>query len=369
MRPRVFVSSTYYDLRYIRENIEKLLESMGFDSVLFESGDITFEHDKPLDISCYREIANSNMMILIVGGRYGTEASSLKNDDYIHRYEKYYISITKKEFYTAREKGIPVLVFVEDSVLKEYETFKLNKEIVYKSEKSNSTEKIRFTSVDSVNVFEFIGDLYATGLPVYGFSKYEDIEHQFKAQISGLLYLYLENLVKKKNNRVIEESVDNVKNLVERIEAMLQKVGEKVLENDPEVLAMIKKKQTQSIVDFCIKQMAKNILIIEGDDDNGLVWEKLSEYLLKDYLFNEDWLHLIEKGSKAEIFYKKKDFRGNVKRDIDRLLGEYKMKLAEINFHELEELSKEIKDYFQEDKNDEIKSKFAKCLKTRLLPF
>jgi hypothetical protein len=47
-KPRVFVSSTYYDLCHIRDRLELFVENFGYDAVLFESGDIPFRHDKPL---------------------------------------------------------------------------------------------------------------------------------------------------------------------------------------------------------------------------------------------------------------------------------------------------------------------------------
>ena len=39
-KPRVFVSSTYYDLKHIRDRPEAFIESFGYEPVLFESGDI-----------------------------------------------------------------------------------------------------------------------------------------------------------------------------------------------------------------------------------------------------------------------------------------------------------------------------------------
>lgn len=39
-RPKVFVSSTYYDLKHIRASMEVFIESLGFDAILFEKGDI-----------------------------------------------------------------------------------------------------------------------------------------------------------------------------------------------------------------------------------------------------------------------------------------------------------------------------------------
>jgi hypothetical protein len=34
--PRVFVSSTFYDLRYIRENLRIFIKNMGFEPILSE---------------------------------------------------------------------------------------------------------------------------------------------------------------------------------------------------------------------------------------------------------------------------------------------------------------------------------------------
>jgi hypothetical protein len=78
-RPRIFVSSTYYDLRHIRSSLELFIESLGYDSILSEKGDIAYLHDTPLDESCYREAASSDMLILIIGGRYGSEKSGGEN--------------------------------------------------------------------------------------------------------------------------------------------------------------------------------------------------------------------------------------------------------------------------------------------------
>jgi hypothetical protein len=33
-KPRIFVSSTYYDLKYIRASLELFIESLGFDAII-----------------------------------------------------------------------------------------------------------------------------------------------------------------------------------------------------------------------------------------------------------------------------------------------------------------------------------------------
>ncbi|WP_208062181.1 DUF4062 domain-containing protein, partial [[Clostridium] scindens] len=47
-KPRVFLSSTYYDLKHVRERIERFLVNFGMEPVLFENDNVTFEFNKPL---------------------------------------------------------------------------------------------------------------------------------------------------------------------------------------------------------------------------------------------------------------------------------------------------------------------------------
>src|SRR6266849_2723784 len=99
-RPRVFVSSTYYDLKHLRSSLENFVESLGFDAVLSEKGKIAYTPDVPLDESCYREVGTSDIFVLIIGGRYGSEASSGKTDVQKTFYERYN-SITRAEYRSA----------------------------------------------------------------------------------------------------------------------------------------------------------------------------------------------------------------------------------------------------------------------------
>src|ERR1043165_785810 len=99
---RVFVSSTYYDLKHIRRNLENFLDDMGYEPVLFESGDIPFEHTLEIDDSCYKEIENCHMQILIIGNRYGSIASNVP----IVQQEGVEIDLSKKyEFYNSITKN------------------------------------------------------------------------------------------------------------------------------------------------------------------------------------------------------------------------------------------------------------------------
>ena len=66
-KPRVFVSSTFYDLKHIRSSLDIFIESLGFEPILSEKGDIAYSPDHPLDESCYREVQTADIFVLIIG--------------------------------------------------------------------------------------------------------------------------------------------------------------------------------------------------------------------------------------------------------------------------------------------------------------
>ena len=57
-KPRVFISSTFYDLRQIRVELDKFIESLGYEPIRNEEGDIPYGKDEALQEYCYKEITN-----------------------------------------------------------------------------------------------------------------------------------------------------------------------------------------------------------------------------------------------------------------------------------------------------------------------
>jgi hypothetical protein len=181
-RPRVFVSSTYYDLKHIRSSLDAFIESLGFEAILSEKGDIAYSPDAPLDESCYREAANADLFVLIIGGRYGSEASSeqrLNPDNFRERYD----SITKKEFRAALGEDVPIYILVDSSVYGEYRTF----------QKNRKNDKITYAHVDSVNIFHLLDEILGLrrNNPVQSFEKASDIQNWLREQWGGLFKEFL----------------------------------------------------------------------------------------------------------------------------------------------------------------------------------
>ncbi|MFC3153246.1 DUF4062 domain-containing protein [Litoribrevibacter euphylliae] len=204
-KPRIFVSSTYYDLKHIRKSIESFIDDMGYETVLFENGDIPFDHHEPLDESCYKELESCHILVLVVGGRYGSSVSEEQvdiSDDELEKHYEHFNSITKKEYETAKERDIPIYIFVEKGVAAEYQTYKENRE----------NDTIKYAHVDSVNVFRLLDVVYAQKRNnlVKEFENVEDITKWLKDQWAGL---FTQFLIKKSNDAPIASLEKQLSNL------------------------------------------------------------------------------------------------------------------------------------------------------------
>jgi hypothetical protein len=165
--PRVFISSTFYDLRQVRADLERFIRDMGFDPVLNERGSVPYGNEEKLEEYCYKEIELCDILLSIVGGRFGTGS----------QHEPY--SISQMELKTALRLGRPVYIFVERGVLSEYSTYLKNKEV----------KKIVYSFVDDIRVYRFLDEVHAlpNNNPIAPFETTQDIISYLKEQWAGLL--------------------------------------------------------------------------------------------------------------------------------------------------------------------------------------
>jgi hypothetical protein len=214
-RPRIFVSSTYYDLKHIRASLDLFVDSLGFEPVLSEKGDIAYTPDRPLDESCYREVENSDVLVLLIGGRYGSEASSgskKPKPSFFDRYE----SITKKEYEAATNKDIPIYILIEKGVYSEYQTFLRNKEKI----------DINYAHVESVNVFVLIEDILSRprNNPVQTFEKFDEVESWLREQWAGLFRELLRRQSQQQQLAGLTTQVTELKQVNETLKKYLEAV-------------------------------------------------------------------------------------------------------------------------------------------------
>ena len=184
-RPRIFVSSTYYDLKHLRSSLENFIESLGFEPILSEKGDIAYAPDASLDNSCYRDASSADIFVLIIGGRYGSVAS-VENKKPSRTFFERYDSITKLEYRHAVSNDVPAYILIEANVYSEFRTFLENK----------GNKDINYAHIDSVNIFYLIEDILSQpkNNPVFSFDRYSEVEEWLREQWAGLFKELLRRL-------------------------------------------------------------------------------------------------------------------------------------------------------------------------------
>ncbi len=235
-KPRIFLSSTYYDLKHIRSSLELFIESAGYDPVLSEKGDIAYAPDWALDESCYREAATADIFVLIIGGRYGS-ATSTEQKDLTRLFFDRYESITKKEFDSAHEADIPVFVLIESGVYSEYQTYLKNKDNV----------SINYAHVDSINVFQLIEDILVRprNNPVFTFERSSEIEAWLREQWAGLFREMLRGRSQQKQLSALTGQVSELKIVSETLKKYLEVMLTKTNPAESSELIETEKKRLQ----------------------------------------------------------------------------------------------------------------------------
>jgi Domain of unknown function (DUF4062) len=139
--PTVFVSSTFYDLKYIRGNIEYFIQTLGYVPVLSEEGAVFYDPTLDAQDACLAEIPNCQMFVLVIGGRYGSTYH-----DEAH-------SVTNAEYKEAARLKIPIFALVEQGVYHDFQVWRANKG------DTTVVSKIEFPNTDDLRVFEFIDEV------------------------------------------------------------------------------------------------------------------------------------------------------------------------------------------------------------------
>ena len=262
-KPRIFVSSTYYDLKHIRSSMELFIEGLGFEAILSEKGDIAYVSDRALDESCYREAAAADIFVLIIGGRYGSEVSGATRKTSPAFFERY-DSVTKKEFDTAYSHDIPVYIIMEAGVNSEYQTYLRNKD----------NEQIRYAHVDSVNVFKLIEEILAKprNNPVFTFERFSQIEVWLRDQWSGFFRELLKTRTQQKQLLALTAQVGELKAVNETLKTYLEAVmvgmgkddSTKLIESEEKRLEESKRRERARSNQWC--QYAANTLDYSVDE-------------------------------------------------------------------------------------------------------
>jgi hypothetical protein len=260
--PRVFVSSTCYDLKYIRENLKYFINNLGYESILSEEGDVFYNPNQHTHNACISEIQTCQIFVLIIGGRYGGK--------YLQE-EK---SITNKEYEEAVNQKIPVFTLIEKNVWNEH--------LVYQKNKNNAnSDGIIYPSVDDIKIFSFIDEVRKNNInnAIYPFGDFHDIESYLKKQWAGMVYNFLANSIETKK---VSELFEEIHNATEKIEYYTKQVALNVGDEYTNILIrcydiMLGSELVQNLKGFWgIEVSPQKILGEEGIDE--LCFNKIEIY-------------------------------------------------------------------------------------------
>ena len=216
--PKVFISSTYYDLKQERINIAEFIKSLGYEPVLHERSGVTYTQSETLENDCYNEISNCDMLICIIGNHFG---SSSAGNDY---------SITMNELKSAMKDRKKIFIFILKDVYVENVTYL----------KTKDSGAFVPAYADNIKIHEFIADLKQTVKrnPITSFENTNEIIETLKGQFAGMFQRLLAKeatLTSSTTMYDLQETADRMKtmldNFVEQQDQFVDKFNCSVLVN------------------------------------------------------------------------------------------------------------------------------------------
>ena len=279
--PKIFVSSTCYDLHEVRHNVQKFIKDFGYEPVMSEYGDIFYPPDEHVQDACVRAIDSCNMFVLIIGDKYGSiyhKDKREKENNFIPN------SVTLKEFHNALILNIPKIIFINRFVYHDYKNYRRFLDGEYqKYFSSNEVEdfaqddakeklKHNFDStylfpVDSYRyVFFFLDQIndLRLGNSYHEFENSEDIQRALRQQWAGYLEQSLKSfrdkpVIKQDLERKSFEKLEQVEKLItslaETLKSQNENLNKSSLSDFINLAEISKLEDVQKIFDECIQNI------------------------------------------------------------------------------------------------------------------
>ena len=226
---RVFMSSTCYDLSLLRSQLRIFIKNMGYEPIMSDYEDILYDPRIHTHTSCVDEVQNCDILVLIIGSRFGGKASpealNRINFDVLNNEtlsvdvlkEKECLSVTQLEVLKAIENAIPVYTFIDKRVWHDHALYEKNKasgiadQIVFPSIEKQETAKYIFNFINFVR-------LRTRGNNIFTFEKGQDIEDTLKKQWSGYFQRLLQEQRFTDNNQkkmdILGEQFEDLKTAI-----------------------------------------------------------------------------------------------------------------------------------------------------------
>ena len=275
---RVFVSSTCYDLSLLRAQLRSFIKGIGYEPVMSDFEDILYDPRNHTHASCIDEVSNCDMLILIIGSRYGGKAkpealskvsfealkSESANVESLKNAEN--LSVTQLEVLKAIESGMPIYTFIDKRVWHDHALYEKNKN-------SEIIDKIIFPSIDKQETAKYIFDfinfvrLRNTNNTIFPFEKGQDIEEILKKQWS----YYFQRLLREQ--RFVDGDRKRIDILSERFEELKTAILTSINDGSQKEIARGVVKY-RTLLDFLCSLKRNMIPYITSTQDP---WEKMLE--------------------------------------------------------------------------------------------
>ncbi len=225
--PRVFISSTCYDLKEVRDTLFEYIEDLHYIPVLSDKGDVFYHPDIHTHDSCIHEIETCQLFVLIIGGRFG---GTYKAD-----VEK---SIVNAEYESAVKLDIPIITFINRSVYEDHRVYIKNKK-----DNPDNFEKIIYPSIENqkyaIKIFQFIDKVRKAEYnnAVFPFEFGREIKRHLGQQWAAMLFDFLRQRKNTKDLSVTNNLISDLTLINEKTEQILNKIYHSVdKENATEVI-------------------------------------------------------------------------------------------------------------------------------------
>lgn len=205
--PRVFISSTCYDLKHIRENLKYFVKTLGYEPVLSDEGDVFYSPSSHTHDSCLKEVETCQIFILIIGGRQGGN------------YKDETSSITNNEYREAVRNNIPIFALVETSVHSDHHVF-----ITNKRENPDIVDGISYPSIDDIRIFGFIDEVRKNtkNNAIFPFRDFSDMESYLKKQWAGMMYDFIIQRSNEENAKITNKLLDDLALATKKSEELIK---------------------------------------------------------------------------------------------------------------------------------------------------
>lgn len=241
---KIFVSSTCYDLSILRAELRNFIFSLGHEPVMSEYADVLYDPRTHTHTSCINEVNNCDIMVVIIGSRFGgssvpqaldqVDLTALKDMSKASSFitEDKPISITQLEVLKAIENNIPIYAFIEKKLYYEHEIYVKNKD------KPEVIKNMVFPAIDKPEtapyIFGFLDFIRKrkSGNLFFQFERLQDIEDILKKQWSAYFQrLLFEQRTRDEESKQIDRLNEQFQDLKTAIITSIQNVNQREVAN------------------------------------------------------------------------------------------------------------------------------------------